>query len=217
MATSAGPNLINDGLIVALDATRQETKYYPGEPTTNIVPSPSANGRFTTSNNWASYNTNQYNSNNDFDIGTIGSVSNNIVTLSSVGHNIRSFDVLNPATTGGGVTAGTNYVVKKISSTTFSLHAYNGSQNGSQGYINPSTNFYKVHSSADSLFGVHGHLKTCLHDQSTKSLDSILYIRKYKKGFKFIGSHINSHAKFGLNIRADPKRCVPFSTNCADR
>jgi len=145
MATSAGPNLINDGLIVALDASRQETKYYPGEPTTNIVPNASANGRFTTSNNWASYNTNAYNGNNDFDIGTIGSVSNNIVTLSSVGYNIRSFDVLNPATSGGGVTAGTNYVIKKISSTTFSLHEYNGSQNGSQGYINPDTGFFKVH------------------------------------------------------------------------
>tara|TARA_R110000744_G_scaffold116137_2_gene217200 strand:+ start:165 stop:1751 length:1587 start_codon:yes stop_codon:yes gene_type:complete len=145
MATSAGPNLINDGLIVGLDATRQETKYYPGEPTTNIVPSPSTNGRFTTSNNWDTYNTNQYNGNNDFDIGTIGSVNNNIVTLSSVGHNIRSFDVLNPATTGGGVTAGTNYVIKKISSTTFSLHEYNSSQNGSQGYINPQTGYHKVH------------------------------------------------------------------------
>lgn len=145
-----GSNIVTDGLVFGYDSyyggiQGAPTRFYKGQPTTNVLPSPEHNGRFTTSNGWGSYNTNQYNSNNDFDIGTIGSVSNNIVTLSSVGHVIRSFDVLNPATTGGGVTAGTNYVVKKISSTTFSLHAYNSSQDGSQGYINPSTNFYKVH------------------------------------------------------------------------
>ena len=145
-----GPNIVTDGLAFGYDSYHggvqgAATRFYKGEPTSNLIPSSEHNGRFTTSNSWATYNTNQYNSNNDFDIGTIGSISNNIVTLSSVGHNIRSFDVLNPATTGGGVTAGTNYVVKKLSTTTFSLHAYNSSQNGSQGYINPSTNFFKVH------------------------------------------------------------------------
>ena len=145
-----GSNIVTDGLVFGYDSyyggiQGAPTRFYKGQPTTNVLSNPQINGRFTTSNTWASYNTNQYNGNSDFDIGTIGSVSNNIVTLSSVGHVIRSFDVLNPATTGGGVTAGTNYVVKKISSTTFSLHAYNSSQNGSQGYINPSTNFYKVH------------------------------------------------------------------------
>ena len=145
-----GSNIVTDGLVFGYDSyyggiQGAPTRFYKGQPTTNVLPNPERNGRFTTSNNWSSYNTNQYNGNNDFDIGTIGSVSNNIVTLSSVGHVIRSFDVLNPASTGGGVTAGTNYVVKKISSTTFSLHAYNNSQDGSQGYINPSTNFYKVH------------------------------------------------------------------------
>jgi hypothetical protein len=146
-----GPKLTNENLVFGYDTgygvadNGVETRFYKGEPTTNILPYPEKNGRFTTANQWQSYNTNQYNSNTDFDIGTIGSVSNNIVTLSSIGHVIRSFDVLNPATTGGGVTAGTNYVIKKISSTTFSLHAYNSSQNGSQGYINPDTGFFKVH------------------------------------------------------------------------
>lgn len=146
-----GPKLTNEDLVFGYDTgygvadNGVETRFYKGEPTTNILPYPEKNGRFTTANQWGSYNTNQYNSNTDFDIGTIGSVSNNIVTLSSIGHVIRSFDVLNPATTGGGVTAGTNYVIKKISSTTFSLHAYNSSQNGSQGYINPDTGFFKVH------------------------------------------------------------------------
>ena len=148
-----GSNTVQDNLAFGYDSYYlgynhcKSTRFYKGQPTTNVLATNTGarNARFEDNNNWGSYNTNQYNSNNDFDIGTIGSVSNNIVTLSSVGHNIRSFDVLNPATSGGGVTAGTNYVVKKISSNTFSLHAYNSSQNGSQGYINPDTNFFKVH------------------------------------------------------------------------
>ena len=143
MSAHASPNIITDGLAFMYDTG--DGKSYKGEPTTNIVPTPNANSRFTTSNNWQTYNTNQYNSNTYFSIGTVSSVSNNIVTLGSVGRNIRSFDVLKPQTTGGGVTAGTNYVIKKISSTTFSLHEYNNSQNGSQGYINPDTGFHKVH------------------------------------------------------------------------
>jgi hypothetical protein len=57
---------------------------------------------------------------------------------------MRSYDVLQPQTTGGGVTAGTNYLIKKISDTQFSLHTYNGSQDGSQGYTNQSTGNFKV-------------------------------------------------------------------------
>jgi len=147
----SGPHIAKQGLVYGydssygLDTNGIATRFYAGEPTSNLVPTPTANASFTTSNGWGTYNTNQYNSNTYFSIGTVGSVSNNIVTLSSTGRNIRSFDVLKPQTTGGGVTAGTNYVIKKLSSTTFSLHAYNSSQNGSQGYINPSTGFYKVH------------------------------------------------------------------------
>lgn len=137
-----GGGLNNEGLVFGYDADGFK---FGGEPTSNLVPSPEHNSEFTTSNSWSTYNTNQYNSNTYFSIGTIGSVTNNIVTLSSVGRTIRSFDVLRPQTTGGGVTAGTNYVIKKLSSTTFSLHEYNGSQNGSQGYINPDTGFFKVH------------------------------------------------------------------------
>ncbi|MDB4761381.1 LamG domain-containing protein [bacterium] len=143
MSSHCNPSVVDDGLVFLYDV--EDIQSYKGEPTTNIVPTPEANSRFTTSNNWQTYNTNQYNSNTYFSIGTISSVSNNIVTLGSVGRNIRSFDVLKPETTGGGVTAGTNYVIKKISSTTFSLHEYNNSQNGSQGYINPDTGFFKVH------------------------------------------------------------------------
>tara|TARA_R110001592_G_scaffold130085_3_gene343168 strand:+ start:923 stop:2458 length:1536 start_codon:yes stop_codon:yes gene_type:complete len=148
---NTGPKLTNEDLVFGYDTgygiadNGVETRFYKGEPTSNILPSPEVNGRFTTGNGWRSYNTNQYNSNTYFSIGTVSGVSNNIVTLSSVGRTIRSFDVLRAQTTGGGITAGTDYVVKKISSSTFSLHAYNNSQDGSQGYINPSTGFFKVH------------------------------------------------------------------------
>ena len=137
-----GGGLNNENLIFGYDS---QGFSFGGEPTTNLVPSPEHNSNFTIQNGWSTYNTNQYNSNTYFSIGTIGSVTNNIVTLSSVGRTIRSFDVLRPQTTGGGVTAGNNYVIKKISSTEFSLHEYNSSQNGSQGYINPDTGFFKVH------------------------------------------------------------------------
>jgi hypothetical protein len=145
-----GPNLVEDNLVFGYDTNYgiadngKSTRFYKGEPTTNLLPAPERNGRFTTANSWGSYNTNQYNGNSDFNIGTIGSVSNNIVTLSSVGHNIRTFDVLNPATTGGGVNAGQHYWIKKISANSFSLHTYNSSQNGSLGYINPVTGTHKV-------------------------------------------------------------------------
>jgi hypothetical protein len=55
--------------------------------------------------------------------------------------------VINPQTTGGGVNAGQQYFAKKISDTQFSLHAYNSSQDGSQGYLNPTTGKFKVHDS----------------------------------------------------------------------
>ncbi len=148
---NTGPKLTNENLVFGYDTgygiadNGVETRFYKGEPTSNILPSPEVNGRFTTGNGWRSYNTNQYNSNTYFSIGTVSGVSNNIVTLSSVGRTIRSFDVLRAQSTGGGISAGTDYVVKKISSSTFSLHAYNNSQDGSQGYINPSTGFFKVH------------------------------------------------------------------------
>ena len=124
-------DIVTDGLVLNLDAS-SIASFYDNEPTTNLVPSAQNNGRFTTSNGWATYNTNQYNGAQYFSIGTIGSITDNIVTLSSVGRNIRSFDVLRAQTTGGGISAGTDYVIKKLSSNTFSLHLYNGSQDGSQ-------------------------------------------------------------------------------------
>ena len=130
------------GLTFAYD-TGDKFNSYIGEPTTNAISA--LNAYPSVGNSWGTYNTNQYNGGGYFSIGTISSVSSNIVTTTSA-HPLRSFDVVRPQTTGGGgVSAGTDYVIKKISSTQFSIHNYNGSQDGSQGYINPSTGFYKVH------------------------------------------------------------------------
>lgn len=117
------------------------------EPTTNIMPYPDRNGRFTTDNTWLSYQVSQWNNGVYFSIGIIDNITDNIVTLSSISTAIGTYDVLKPQTSGGGVTAGTNYFIKKISTNQFTLHAYNGNQNGSQGYINPITGTFKVHDS----------------------------------------------------------------------
>jgi hypothetical protein len=104
------------------------------EATTNLVPNVTINSYPTIGNGWGTYNDNQYNSGAYFSIGTIDNITNNIVTLATVSRAIYTYDVLQPQTTGGGVTAGTLYFIKKISSNSFSLHAYDGSQDGSKGY-----------------------------------------------------------------------------------
>lgn len=146
MPVSSGPNTVSDSIIFDYD-TGDIVNSYIGQPTTNLVPDAPNNGRFTLNNSWATYNTNQYCGNNGcgtyWTIPAIASVSSNIITTVSA-HQIRTFDVIQPNATGGGVTAGTNYFAKKISDTQFSLHAYNSSQDGSQGYINPATGYPKV-------------------------------------------------------------------------
>lgn len=147
MPLSSGPKLTaNNNLVFAYDIGDTKNSYI-GEPTTNIVPSPTNNSRFTTNNTWGTYNTAQYNSNTYFNIGTVSTVSNNEVTLSTIGRTIYTYDVLTPQTTGGGVTAGTYYMVKKTGTNTFTLHTYNSSQNGSQGYRDITTGNFKVHES----------------------------------------------------------------------
>lgn len=122
-----------------------DTKSHLGAPTTNIVPSPTINADFTTSNSWGSYNTNQYNSNSYFTIPSISSVSGNLVTTSSA-HPFRTYDVCTPETTGGGVTAGTYYFIRAWTSTTFSLHTFNSNQSGANGYL-VNGSYHKVHES----------------------------------------------------------------------
>lgn len=142
MSVTSGPNLSSSGLIFAYDM--YNTKSYVGASVTNLLPTPTINSVPTTSNGWGTYNTNQYGSGTYFSIGTVASVSGNIVTMTAA-HSLRSYDVMQPQSSGGGVTGGTNYLIKKLSSTTFSLHPYNGSQDGSQGYINPATGTHKVY------------------------------------------------------------------------
>jgi len=144
MSVFANPAIVKTGLVLAFDAANGAC--YRGEATTNLIPSPTANAYPTTGNSWGTYNTNQYGSGTYFSIGTISSVSGNVVTTSG-NHGLRTYDVMQPQTTGGGVTAAVNYFIKRISDTQFTLHEYNSSQDGSQGYINPSTGYHKVHDS----------------------------------------------------------------------
>jgi hypothetical protein len=139
-----GPDLSESGLVLAFDGANY--KSFKGEATINLIPSPTINAYPTTGNGWGTYNTNQYGSGNYFSIGTVSNVTNNIITMTSA-HSLRTYDVMQPQTSGGGVTAGTNYFIKKVSDTSFTLHEYNGSQDGSQGYINPSTGTHKVYDS----------------------------------------------------------------------
>jgi hypothetical protein len=115
------------------------------EPTINLIPgSNGINSYPNIGNTWGTYYTGQYNDNTYFSIGAIVSVTNNIVTVNGSGRTIYTYDVLRPQTTGGGVTAGTDYFIKMVGVNQFTLHAYNSSQDGSQGYINPATNDHKV-------------------------------------------------------------------------
>jgi hypothetical protein len=145
MPSSSGPNTVNDSLIFAYDVADIRNSYI-GEPTTNLLPTPETNAIPKIGNGWGTFNVNQYNGGNYFSIGTISSVSSNVVTTAGT-HPLRTYDAVTPQTTGGGVTNGTNYFVKKISDTQFSLHEYNGSQDGSQGYISTSTGTFKVYDS----------------------------------------------------------------------
>lgn len=145
-----GLDTVRTNLVFGYDANDKSYRFYKGEPTTNLIPSPSINSLPTYGNWWGTYNTNQYCGNNGcnqyWDIPAISNITNNIVTTVSA-HPIRTYDVINPQTTGGGVIAGDHYFAKVLSSTQFTLHAYNSSQDGSQGYINPVTGTYKVYDS----------------------------------------------------------------------
>lgn len=123
--------VVRDGLILYYN--RSFPRSFRGESTTNLIATYGngiVNAYPSVGNNWGTYNTNQYNGGSYFSIGAISSVSSNIVTTATP-HGLRTFDVITPQTTGGGVTAGTNYYVLQRSNTTFSLHAYNASQDGS--------------------------------------------------------------------------------------
>lgn len=123
--------IVRDGLLLYYN--RAFPRSFRGESTTNLIATYGngiVNAYPSAFNNWGTYNTNQYNGGAYFSIGAISSISSNIVTTATP-HGLRTYDVITPQTTGGGVTAGTNYYVLKRSNTTFSLHAYNSTQDGS--------------------------------------------------------------------------------------
>ena len=125
MALNNSPSIVTSGLLFYYDMNNPNS--YFGPPLTNILPNGVNAGYPTYPSGWGTYNTNQYNNNVYFSIGTISSVVSNVVTTAT-NHPLRTYDVVTPQTTGGGVTAGVNYLVKKLSDTTFSLFAYNSTQ-----------------------------------------------------------------------------------------
>lgn len=118
---------------------REFSKSFRGEATTNLYAaynSNLANAYPSSGNNWGTYYARSpYGSGAFASIGTIASVSNNIITVSSPTsyfNGLATFDVIRPQTTGGGVTANTDYYFKRLSSTTFTLHQYDSTDNASK-------------------------------------------------------------------------------------
>jgi len=117
---------------------REFSKSFRGEATTNLIGTYGAgavNSYPSAGNNWGTYRDSLYNSGVPASIGTIASVSGNVITVSSPTAYFNSFltyDVIQPQSTGGGVTAGVNYYFKRLSSTTFTLHQYDGTDDASK-------------------------------------------------------------------------------------
>ena len=117
---------------------REFSKCFRGEATTNLIGTygtGAANAYPSAGNNWGTYRDSLYNSGVPASIGTIASVSGNVITVSSPTSYFNSFatyDVIQPQSTGGGVTAGVNYYFKRLTSTTFTLHQYDGTDDASK-------------------------------------------------------------------------------------
>jgi hypothetical protein len=117
---------------------REFIKSFRGEATTNLYGTfgvGAANAYPSAGNNWGTYRDSLYNGGAFASIGTIASVSGNVITVSSPTAYFNSFatyDVITPQTTGGGLTANVNYYFKRLSSTTFTLHQYDGTENASK-------------------------------------------------------------------------------------
>jgi hypothetical protein len=116
------------------------------ELTDNIIPL-SVNRTFSGGNTHGTFSTGTtYNNNVPYVIGTIDNITDNIVTLVTVDHPLYTYDVVHPTTTGGGLTANTDYFIKRLTTNSFTIHEYNASQDGSQGYVVAGGGF-KVHES----------------------------------------------------------------------
>jgi len=118
---------------------REFSKSFRGEATTNIystVAGGAANTYPSAGNSWGTYRDSLYNGGVYGSIGTIASVSvDNVITVSSPTAYFNSFatyDVIRPQSTGGGLNLSTNYYFKRLTSTTFTLHQYDGTNDASK-------------------------------------------------------------------------------------
>ena len=144
----------NRGIIkkdLQLYYNREFSKSFRGEATTNLFGTygvGAANSYPSSGNNWGTYRDSLYNGGAFASIGTIASVSSNIITVSSPTayfNSFATFDVIRPQTTGGGLTANVDCYFKRLSSTTFTLHQYDSTNDSSKtpeqvlSYINSDT------------------------------------------------------------------------------
>jgi hypothetical protein len=150
---------------------REFSKSFRGEATTNLIGTYGAGGVDAypaSGNNWGTYQARGVYNNGAFgSIGTSVSVTSNVATVtspSSYFNTLATFDVIRPQTTGGGVTANTDYYFKKLSSSTFTLHQYDSTENGSKTpdqiltYINSDTKISINSTSFPTMWWGHPHL-----------------------------------------------------------
>ena len=150
---------------------REFSKSFPGQATTNLIGTysgGSANSYPSSGNSWGTYELRTaYNNGAFFSIGTIASITSNVVTVSSptsLFNSLATFDVIRPQTTGGGVTANTDYYFKRLSSTTFTLHQYDATNDASKTpeqiltYINSDTRISVNATSFPTMWWGYPHL-----------------------------------------------------------
>ena len=150
---------------------REFSKSFRGEATTNLIGTYGSGGVDaypTSGNNWGTYQARGAYNNGAFgSIGTSVSVTSNVATVtspSSYFNTLATFDVIRPQTTGGGVTANTDYYFKKLSSSTFTLHQWDSTENGSKTpeqiltYINSDTKISINSTSFPTMWWGHPHL-----------------------------------------------------------
>jgi hypothetical protein len=150
---------------------REFSKSFRGEATTNLIGTysgGSANSYPSSGNSWGTYYARgPYGSGVFYSIGTIASVSGNVITVSSPTSNfnaLATFDVIRPQTTGGGLTANTDYYFKRLSSTTFTLHQYDATNDASKTpeqiltYINSDTRISVNATSFPTMWWGYPHL-----------------------------------------------------------
>ena len=118
---------------------REFSKSFRGEATTNLYGTYGVGALNTypsAGNNWGTYQARSpYGSGAFTSIGSSVSAASNIATVTSPTsyfNNLATFDVIRPQTTGGGVIADTDYYFKRLSSTTFTLHQYDATNDASK-------------------------------------------------------------------------------------